>query len=294
MFDRIMVPVDFSEHSALALGHAALVARSFGSRLELVHVVEQVLHSHPSFWSAEPALADELHRQSLASAGGLLAEFARTHEPVLGLGVEGRVLSGSLPGTLVDHAAESSVDLIVMTTHGRTGFARWLMGSVCERLLRVAPCSVLVVRGPERALIPTVERILVAVDLSEPSRRALRAAAELAAAWGASLEALHVWAGPFHGEAAAGRAGLLDRMRDNARAELDAFVDGTELQSGVGVERTIVSGSPTRAVSEHVAERKPDLLVLGTHGYGGLERLVLGSVAESLARYSGCSTLIIR
>jgi nucleotide-binding universal stress UspA family protein len=83
-------------------------------------------------------------------------------------------------------------------------------------------------------------------------------------------------------------------MRDNARAELDAFVDGTELQSGVGVERTIVSGTPTRAVSEHVAERKPDLLVLGTHGYGGLERLVLGSVAESLARYSGCSTLIIR
>lgn len=291
MFDKIMVPVDFSEHAALALGHAALVARSFDSRLELVHVVEQVLHSHPSFWSAEPALADELHRQSLASAVGLLSDFSRAHEAALGSNVECRVLSGSLPGALADHAAELAVDLIVMTTHGRTGFARWLMGSVCERLLRVAPCSVLVVRGPQPAPIPHIGRILVAVDLSEASRRALTTASELAARLGASLEALHVWAAPFYGEAA---AGLLDRMRDNARAELDAFVEGSQLASGVDVERTIVSGSPTRAIGEHAAERRPELLVLGTHGHGGLQRLVLGSVAESLARYAGCSTLVIR
>jgi nucleotide-binding universal stress UspA family protein len=294
MFDKIMVPVDFSEHAALALGHAALVARSFGSRLELVHVVEQVLHSHPSFWSAEPALADELHRQSLGTADGLLSEFVRAHEAALGAGVEGRVLSGSLPGALADHASESAVDLIVLTTHGRTGFARWLMGSVCERLLRVAPCSVLVVRGPQPTPIPHIARILVAVDLSEPSRRALTAASELCARFGASLEALHVWAMPLHGEAAPGRTGLLDRMRDNARAELDAFVDRSQLASGVMVERTIASGAPTRAIGEHAADRKPDLLVLGTHGYGALQRLVLGSVAEVVVRYAGCSTLVIR
>lgn len=68
MFDKILLPVDFSEHAALAFGHAGLFARTFGAQLELVHVVEQVVHSHPSFWSAEPALADELHRQSMASA----------------------------------------------------------------------------------------------------------------------------------------------------------------------------------------------------------------------------------
>jgi nucleotide-binding universal stress UspA family protein len=60
------------------------------------------------------------------------------------------------------------------------------------------------------------------------------------------------------------------------------------------VERSVVSGSPTKAISEHAADRKPDLLVLGTHGYGGVKRIVLGSVAEALARYAACATLIVR
>jgi nucleotide-binding universal stress UspA family protein len=294
MFDRIMVPVDFSEHATHAFGHAALMARSFAAELELVHVVEQVVHSHPSFWSAEPALADELHRQSLSFAESLLGELVRAHEAELGPRVQPRVLSGSLPGALADYASRQAVDLIVMTTHGRSGFARWLMGSVSERLLRVAPCSVLVVRGAGPAHSPRVARILVAVDLSEHSRRALQVAAELAARFGASLEALHVWAVPFFAEAGASRAGLLERMRDKARVELDDFVERGASASGVSIERTVVSGSPTRAISEHALDREPDLLVLGTHGYGGVKRMVLGSVAEALARYAGCATLIVR
>jgi nucleotide-binding universal stress UspA family protein len=294
MFDQIMVPVDFSQHATLAFGHAALIARSFGGELELVHVVEQVVHSHPSFWSAEPALADELHRQSVGSAENLLRELVSANERALGPRVRQRVVSGSLPGALADHAAEAAIDLIVMTTHGRTGFARWLMGSVSERLLRVAPCSVLVVRGAEPPPAPRVASILVAVDLSEHSRQAFQAAAELALRFGASLEALHVWHAPFFGEAGPARTGLLERMRDNARIELEAFVAASARAGDVAVKQSVVAGSPTKAISEHVAERQPDLLVLGTHGYGGVKRMVLGSVAEALARYAGCTTLIVR
>jgi nucleotide-binding universal stress UspA family protein len=298
MFEKVMVPLDFSEHATLALGHAGLFARVLGSEVELVHVVEQVVHSHPSFWSAEPALADELHRQSLGSAQGLLAAFAQAHAAELGARVQQRVVSGSLPGALADHAADAHVDLMLISTHGRTGFARWLMGSVSERLLRVAPCSVLVVRGGvpshENTAAPQISSILVALDLSEHSLRALVGAAQLARAFGASLEALHVWAAPFHGNAGAGQAGLLDRMRDKARAELDAFIEGAAPTRGMTVERTIVSGSATAAISEHAAERRPDLLVLGTHGHGGVKRMVLGSVAESVARYASCATLVVR
>ncbi len=297
MFEKVMVPLDFSEHATLALGHAGLFAHVFGSQIELVHVVEQVLHSHPSFWSAEPALADELHRQSLGTAQGLLAALAHAHRAELGSRLQQRVISGSLPGALADHAAEAKVDLLLISTHGRTGFTRWLMGSVSERLLRVAPCSVLVVRGttpaPGSAAPPPIRSILVAVDLSEHSRRALVVAAELARAFGASLEALHVWAAP-HGDAGGSRAGLLERMRDNARAELDAFIAAAALAEGVTITRTTVSGSPTAAISEHAAERRPDLLVLGTHGHGGVKRMVLGSVAESVARYASSATLVVR
>jgi nucleotide-binding universal stress UspA family protein len=291
MFEKILVPVDFSEHSALAFGHASAFARAFGGRIELLHVVEQVVHAHPSFWSAEPALADELHQQSVAVAETKLSELLAAHGE-LGPNAVGRVLSGSLPGALADRASEAAVDLIITPTHGRTGFARWLMGSVSERLLRVAPCSVLVVRARPSAAEPMIRRVLVALDLSEHCRPALEAAARIAGAFAASLEALHVIAVPAH--AGADGAALVGRMRDSARAELEAFLGKSTLPAGVEVLRTVVSGTPTAAISERVAEVLPDLLVLGTHGYGGVKRLVLGSVAEATARYAGCTTLVVR
>jgi nucleotide-binding universal stress UspA family protein len=294
MYQQILVPVDFSEHASSALGHAALMARLTGGQLELVHVVEQAVLSHPSFWSAEPALADELHSQALGTARELIDRFIQEQSSTLGPGVSGRVVSGSVPGALVDYASESGAGLIVVSTHGRTGFARWLMGSVSERLLRVAPCSVLVVRGGRPGKAPEIRRILCAVDLSEHSRRALEVAAQLAHGLGASLEALHAWAVPFHVDAGASRDGLLDRMRDNAHAELDAFIARASLPSGVELSTSVVSGPPTAAITEHVASSHPDLLVLGTHGYGGVKRMVLGSVAEALARYSSCATLVVR
>jgi nucleotide-binding universal stress UspA family protein len=294
MFERVLVPVDFSEHAAIAFGHAALMARTFGGQLELVHVVEQVVHSHPSFWSAEPALADELHRQSIASAEALLSELLRSREAELGPAARGHVLSGSVPGALADYAEEQKVALIVTSTHGRTGFARWLMGSVSERLLRVAPCSVLVVRGTGPASVPHIGKLLVAVDLSEYSRRALEVAGALAAAFGASLQVLHVWAGPFQADAASSRGPLYERMLDTARVEFEEFVSTSALPHGLEVTRQLVSGTPSAAINEQLASQHPDLLVLGTHGYGGVKRLVLGSVAEALARYASCSTLIVR
>jgi len=297
MFDKILLPVDFSEHSALAFGHAGLFARTFGAHLELVHVVEQVVHSHPSFWSAEPALADELHRQSMASAERLLAELERARSSELGPRTSTRVVSGTVPSALADHAAASGAQLIVMSTHGRTGFARWLMGSVSERLLRVAPCSALVVRGAALSSVPSIGRVLVAVDLSEHSRRALDAALAIAGSLGAALEVLHAVALPIQADAGLSQPGLIERLRERGQADLERFVDEVVAAGPsreIAIERTIVSGAPTSVINEHVAARHPDLLVLGTHGYGGVKRLVLGSVAEALARYSTVTTLVVR
>jgi nucleotide-binding universal stress UspA family protein len=83
-------------------------------------------------------------------------------------------------------------------------------------------------------------------------------------------------------------------MSESAKLELEAFVGKSVLPGGVDVLRTVVPGTPTAAISERVAEQQPDLLVLGTHGYGGVKRLVLGSVAEATARYAGCTTLVVR
>lgn len=292
MFDKILVPVDFSEQSRAAFGHGALFAAAFGGTLELVHVVEPVVQAHPPFWVGESALAGELHRQGLARAELQLQSLLPTLPAPSGAAAGARVLAGTLPEALVDYARESKADLMVVSTHGRTGFSRWLMGSVSERLLRQAPCPVLVARGGSAAEHPAIRRLLVAVDLSEHSRRALSAAGQIAERFGAVLEVFYVWAAPYYGEGAS-PAGLFERIRASARAELDEFVARAALPAGVVLERTIVSGTPTAKINERLDEQAPDLLVLGTHGHGGFKRLVLGSVAEATARYASAATLVI-
>lgn len=293
MFEKILVPVDLSEPSRSAFGHALLFAGAFGSSVELVHVVELVEPTHAPFWSRELELANELHSRAVRSAESSLQQLLPLVAPPPGASVTSRVLSGSLPGTLVDHAAASGAGLIVVSPHGRTGFARWLLGSVSERLLRAATCPVLVARGGSASGKPALSRILVAVDLSEPSRRALSLAASIAAKFGAELHVLYVWAAPFYGEGAEHYSGLFERVREQARAELDEFVASSGAATSIDVGRTIVSGTPSAEILEWAGHTKPDLLVLGTHGRGGIKRLMLGSVAEATARYSECPTLVV-
>src|SRR4051794_31507538 len=115
MFDKIVVPVDFSEGARTALGHASLFANLFGGALELVHVVEEVGQANPAFWAAEPALAGQLQRRAVASAEAAMERLLPTLPLPEGIRMETRVLSGTLPGTLAEYAAESGASLMVVS-----------------------------------------------------------------------------------------------------------------------------------------------------------------------------------
>lgn len=294
MFERILVPVDFSEGAERAFGHGALFAAVFGSTLELVHVVEQVGQANHAFWATEPALAGELHRQALASAQASMARLLPSLPVTPGTRLESRVLSGTLPATLADYAAESGAGMMVVATHGRTGLSRWLLGSVSERLLRASPCPVLIARGGQALGQPNLRRLLVAVDLSEHSRTALHVAGVIAERLQAELEVLYVWAAPFYEEADHHfDAELFERIRQSARAELDEFVASAQLPAALALQVNIVSGTPGQRIAERIQASTPDLLVLGTHGHGGFRRLVMGSVAEATVRYAACAALVV-
>jgi nucleotide-binding universal stress UspA family protein len=293
MFEKILVPVDFSEASRTSFGHALSFAAAFGSSIELVHVVELVEPTQPAFWSRELSLANELHSRAARAAEASLRELVPLLALPPGVAVSTRVLSGTLPGTLVDHAAAAGSGLIVVATHGRGGLARWLLGSVSERLLRSAPCPVLVARNGSASAQPRMAHILVAVDLSEHSRRALSVAASIAERFGAKLRVLYVSAAPFYGEGAEQYSGLFERIRGQARTELDELVASSGVPTSILLESTIVSGTPSAEILDWARHSQPDLLVLGTHGRGGIKRLVLGSVAEATARYSQCATLVV-
>jgi nucleotide-binding universal stress UspA family protein len=146
MFERILVPTDFSEYSANATRVALDLAQRYNSTITLVHVDDSLAFGFPEGYAApadaRKGLQEETERQlAAARADALIARPA---------GVETRVLEG-LPASVICELAGSGFDLIVMGTHGRRGVARFLLGSVAEQVVRLAPCPVLTIRLPERA-----------------------------------------------------------------------------------------------------------------------------------------------
>jgi nucleotide-binding universal stress UspA family protein len=142
---RILVPMDFSVQSDLALRYAATLASRFGAAVELLHVVEDPYVS--GAWGFEAYLPNlaEVQQQLIAEAEGRLAEH-RAMVSGQGVAAVATVRSGRPALTIVDYAKALEADLIVMGTHGRTGFSHLVMGSVAERVVRMAPCPVLTVR----------------------------------------------------------------------------------------------------------------------------------------------------
>jgi nucleotide-binding universal stress UspA family protein len=147
-FRKILVPVDFSTHSARAVEVAADLARRYEGSLEVVHVFDPMAYPLPDGYVmfTRPQLDEMFARFD--------AELARYEKAALAAGaprVQTHVRQGPCAGEICNFAQEGAFDLIVMGTHGRRGLNRMLLGSVAERVLRTAPCPVLTIRAEARA-----------------------------------------------------------------------------------------------------------------------------------------------
>ncbi len=141
---RVVVPVDFSDSSQTAVAEAADLARRFGAELHLLHVVEDSSPAVSEIALARPVFRSYL-QDLLKSGEGALAELVLPVELPAGH-VKRRVVVGEPIDQITGYARDNEADMIVMGTHGRTGPAHWFLGSVAERVVRSAPCPVLVTR----------------------------------------------------------------------------------------------------------------------------------------------------
>jgi nucleotide-binding universal stress UspA family protein len=145
-FRHILAPTDFSEYSKQAVVAALELARKFGAKLTVLHVVE--LPPYPVEGYVPPAVnatfLDDLERQATQDLAQLVPEAESNNVEVVRL-----VAVGSPYRTIIDTAEAAQVDLIVMATAGRSGFSRLIMGSIAERVVRTATCPVLTIRPRE-------------------------------------------------------------------------------------------------------------------------------------------------
>ena len=148
---RILVPTDFSKHSHNALTYAVAFAEKFGAELYLLHVVQDLALFIPEAVSVAPPVGPPVEQMTAAVREALLR---LVQENNLGrFTVHTEVREGTPFYEIIQFAKEAGIDLIIMGTHGRSGLAHVLLGSVTERVVRKAPCPVLTVRDPEHEFV---------------------------------------------------------------------------------------------------------------------------------------------
>jgi nucleotide-binding universal stress UspA family protein len=297
MFQRILLPLDGSDAAARALAPGWKLARSAQSHVILLRVVPPAGRSP----AAHTMTGYGVLRRDLASDHGrsealTYLQSVQQAAPA-GVAVSPRVAEGPVADTIVEIAAAEKADLIVMSSHGYTGLARWLLGSVTERVLQAAPCPVLVVRSPA-----PMERILIPLDGSPLSERAIAPGTVLAQALGAEVDLLRVVedtdsaAGMANGFGQADPAGtrqLQERLSADAAAYLDQISHGLQ-PSSRALRTVLATGRPADCIVDHARQRGVDLIVMSTHGRAGFQRWLYGSVTEKVLRGAHCSVLIVR
>jgi nucleotide-binding universal stress UspA family protein len=186
-FSTILCPVDFSELSAQALRHAAALAKCGDARI--VAAYANWFEAPPYFTEGRLAELESQFRESMGEAEHSLKDFVKSTLGDGAAAVDTRVVDGLPADAILDLTESTHADLVVMGTHGRTGFNHWMLGSVTERILRESPVPLLTVRG---APTEPIRRILCPIDGTDISGHAFRLAAGLGACFGAVVTALYV------------------------------------------------------------------------------------------------------
>jgi nucleotide-binding universal stress UspA family protein len=291
---RILCPTDLSEIAPGAFAYAAALARHHRAELELAHVHEPLLPgpAGPATYPPWAALDPEV-RGRLQSALDALAASAADVEVRFGV-FEGRVVP-----EILARARDWPADLVVMGTHGRGGFERWVLGSVTERVLRNATCPVLTVppaAPPPPAAGPPFRRVVCPVDFSTPSLASARQALELARDGGVAVTLVHVVEWPVDDEHAGRLAGfdVPEYRRYLERDALDRLRRlASEGERAGRVEERIAGGRPWREILRLAEERHADLVVMGVRGRSAVDLALFGSTTHHVVRGATCPVLVV-
>lgn len=279
-FERILLATDGSDAAETASTHAASLAVATGATLYLLHVVDER--------RSENSPQQDLTVQEAEAMLESLAETLTGEERHPEIAVR----TGRPDEVIVEYAGDHDIDLVVLGATGKTGLARYLLGSITERVVRRSDTPVLTIPAGATADHPLYGSILVPTDGSETATTALDLAGTLASELGADIHILSA-VDPVPVGLDVRHPVVLDALGEYAHETVDA-AEARLKKAGVdAVTAAVHTGAPYRTINEYVEAHEIGLVVMGTHGRGGIDRYLLGSVTEKVLRTSAVPVLTV-
>jgi nucleotide-binding universal stress UspA family protein len=304
MYRSILVPLDGSVFSEHALPLALNIARRANAALQLVHVHTAAIPLYDA--NGLPGLDNHMDADAQEHEHAYLTDLAQRLAATWNVTVTTTLLDGeeSVDELLRQHAAASGADLIVMTTHGRSGVLRMCLGSVADKLVRWASMPVLLVRpqmeAPERFDLnreQDVTQIMISLDGSAMAEHSLAPAMALGSVMQAEYTVLQaitpVVANDATDELVKEQDGhALAQWQDDTRAYLEQVAERLRAQGAV-VQTSVVIGPAAESILAYARQHPVDLIALTTHGRTGLPRMLVGSVAMQVLCHATVPILLV-
>jgi len=290
---HVVCAIDLSDVSESVLACAVSLGRTFGARVTALHVFDPWPPVGPLMAAREPRQPEfDARAATTRELHTLLASFAVAgSEPHL------QIAEGNASVEIVRHARELEADLLVMGTHGRSGFDRFALGSVAEKVLRKSPCPVLTLPPGAGPLTQDVvfRTLLCPVDFSPDSAHALDFAVALASKVEGTVTALNI-VDALDGEPEPQTpAYIVEFRRQQREGAQTALRNLIATHAGAArVTGVVALGRPHREILRVAAEQSSDLIVMGVRGRGPIDLTLFGSTANQVVRRATCAVLTIR
>lgn len=310
MYSQILVPLDGSDLAEHALPFAVTLSRALNCPVELLRIPVNQPANLGNEFDFTPIAYDSMCVEGRETECREYLDSVAEPVRKQGINVSTKVRSGPASALIIEETLNDENTIVVMASHGRSGVARWIMGSVADAVLRESGGPLLLVRPTigEKTKDPHLDRIIVPIDGSVVAEQVLPHVTGLAKSLGLGVDLVRVTpsVAEYYRTASVNPIG---GVPGNANPYYEEFVKGVDVEAesylklikgrleGEGVtsiETHLLHGNPASVITDMARSNLGNLIMIATHGRSGIGRWALGSVADSIARQSGCPVFLIR
>jgi nucleotide-binding universal stress UspA family protein len=294
-FKKILCATDFSDFSNHTINYGVALAKEFGSRLIVCHVIDL----------SSVAIYGEFQLDPVGQQNRIIEEARDQLEALAGdqtLDWEPMITVGKPADEIVRAVEEKNIDLVISATRGRTGLKRLILGSVTERMMLTLPCPLLVLRSPGHEFVKSADRsvklqkILVGCDFSPDSDQAFNHGLSLAQEFEAELHLANVIETPAQPNLLKSESSAAGEIQEDYRNLLSQKLKDLvpeEARNWCTPHTSILEGQPYEELAKYAESNDIDMIVMGIRGHGLMKTLFLGSTTDRVVRRAPCPVLSV-